>query len=214
MSESQKGWKPGREPWCWQPKFARRLIRQALDATNTVSSGLLVYDDLTEIASDKQSPTFQTTHGYIAGRTGLSQRTVQQRIHDLTEIRVIKYEVAALRGPATYTLLSEQPLPDVKQSSLNAEQPLPDVKQRAKNAPLPSLEESPEESEKNQGKKPPQISYAQQRIEWDKSLNRAVSELKTLGELRDHDKGTQSHNRILELNSEMPRLRKLLGIVV
>ena len=59
-----------------------------------------------------------------------------------------------VRGPATYTLLSEQPLPDVKQPSPNNKQPLPDVKQRAQKPPLLSLEESPEESQKNRTKNP------------------------------------------------------------
>jgi len=135
LSESQKGWKPAGVAFCWQPKAALRRIREALDAENAVASGLLVYLALTEIASDKQSPTFQTTHGYIAGRIGLSQRTVQQRIHDLKEIGVLKYTVeAGVRGPATYTLIQpssetqvEQPLPHVKQRMPCDEQPLPHV---------------------------------------------------------------------------------------
>ena len=151
MNAISKGWKPGREPWCWQPKAALRLVREALDAENAVASGLLVYFALTEIASDKQSQTFQTTHSFIAMRSGLSPRTVQQRIQDLTDIGVLKCVVPNLRAPATYTLLSNgerKPLPSVTQQMHNDKQPLPSVTQRVKKAPLPTLEESPEESGK------------------------------------------------------------------
>jgi hypothetical protein len=131
-----------------------RRIREALDAENAVMSGLLVYTALTEIASDKQSRIFQTTHGFIAGRCGMSQRTVQQRIKDLVEIGLLKCDVPKLRAPATYTLLHvTQPIPIVAHPLLNDEkrlpdeaQPLPSDTQRLKKAPLPTLEESPEES--------------------------------------------------------------------
>jgi DNA-binding Lrp family transcriptional regulator len=159
LSDSPKAWKPGREPWCWQSKAILRQIREALDAENAVSSGLLVYVALTEIASDKQSPTFQTTHSFIAMRCGLSQRTVQQRIRDLTEIGVLKCAVSNLRAPATYELLAvpvTQPLPDVVQPLHSVTQPLPDVvqplhsvTQRSKKAPLRTLEESLEEKPNN-----------------------------------------------------------------
>jgi hypothetical protein len=121
--------------WCWQDKKAFKKIREGFDRTNTVSSALVVYVALTEIASDKESPTFETTHGYVAQRSGCSLRTVFSRLKELQEIGLIKIETPALRAPSTITVLP-------------VSQPLPNVSQRAKNAQLRrsevSLEESPE----------------------------------------------------------------------
>jgi DNA-binding Lrp family transcriptional regulator len=137
-------------------------IRESLDAENAVASGLLVYVALTEIASDKRSNTFETTHSYIAMRSGLSQRTVQQRIKGLTDIGILKCTVPDRRAPATYTLLAieskdeQQPLPrepqplhNVTQSIPNDKQPLHSVTQRSKKEPLPSSKECIQESSNN-----------------------------------------------------------------
>lgn len=130
-------------PFCWQSKPARRKIRDSFDAEKTVSSALGVYDALTEIASDKESETFQTTHAWIAQKSGLSPRTVQDRITGLAEISLVKVFTPALKSPSTFTLLA------VPQPLQSDRQPLPSVRQRTKKAPLRSLEEKDEENPKN-----------------------------------------------------------------
>jgi hypothetical protein len=165
-------WAPDGVAFCWQPKAARRKIRNALDAEHAVSSGLLVYDSLTEIASDKRSRRFQTTQGFIAMMCGLSPRTVQQRIKDLVSIRLILCDVPNLKAPATYTLLAvesshdKQPLPSVMQPIPNDakqlphdKQPLPSVRQRSKNAPLPTSKECIEERPKRANGQRPIVFY-------------------------------------------------------
>jgi hypothetical protein len=52
-----------------------------------------------------------------------------------------------------------------------------------------------------------------EQIKLEKSLGRALAELKQLGSLNDYDKGTRNHSRILELQKEIPALRKQLGVV-
>ena len=136
MSDTGQIWKPNEtEAFCWQPKSALQRIREALDASNTVASGIAVYVALTEVASDKRSETFQSTHAYLAGRSGTSRRTVLDRIKDLVEIGLIKVVVPNLKAPSTFTLLHvTQPLhSDVK--------PLPSVVQRTQK-PLRSSKES------------------------------------------------------------------------
>lgn len=221
MSESHTGRKPGKEPWCWQPKAALKRIRDSLDAENAVASGLLVYVALTEIASDKHSNTFQTTHSFIAMRSGLSQRTVQQRIKGLTDIGVLGCVVPSLRTPATYTLLpteskvEQHPLPRVTQPLHNDEQPLPCVTQRSKNAPLPTSKECIQEYPKNEGKKegtenaPLKLS---QRISYEKELTRIGTELSKLGRLKDYDESSKSYKRIQELTERQMELRTALGV--
>jgi len=157
VDDPKQGWKPDGTAFCWQPKAALHRIREALDANNSVSSGLLVYFALTEIASDKRAHTFQATHAYIAMRCGQSPRTVQQRVKDLVSIGVIECTVPNLKAPATYTLLAveqslpsdTQPVPRDQQPLPIVEQPLPNVTQRSKNAPLPTYKECNEESVKN-----------------------------------------------------------------
>jgi hypothetical protein len=129
-------------PFCWQSKVALRRIREAFDAEKSVASALGVYFALTEIASDMQAESFQTTHAYIAQKSGLSPRTVQDRLAGLAEIGLVEIKTPALKAPSTYRLLPvEQPLQ-------NDTQPLLNVQQRAKKAPLLTSEESKEKSMK------------------------------------------------------------------
>jgi len=124
------------------------LIRQAFDASNTVSSAICTYTGLTEIASDNGSLSFTTTHAWVAYKTGLSPRTVQDRTKDLVSIGLLKFSVPpGVKVPGRYELIfpaDAQPLPDDKQSLPDDAQPLPNVRQRAKYSALPSLEENKE----------------------------------------------------------------------
>lgn len=116
-------------PFCWQHKAALRKIRESFDAEKVVASALAVYLALTEIASDEKSETFTTTHAWISQKSGVSPRTVQDRLNGLAEIGIVSISTPALKSPSTYRLLS-------------VPQPLPNAPQRTKKAPLPSLEES------------------------------------------------------------------------
>jgi hypothetical protein len=136
-------------PFCWQHKAALRKIREAFDAEKSVASALGVYHALTEIASDKESESFETTHGWIAHKSGLSPRTVQDRLAGLSQIGLVEISTPALKSPSTYRLLS-------------VPQPLPNARQRAKNESLPTLEQG-ENKELNKGKESP---LARKREPW------------------------------------------------
>lgn len=97
--------KPKTQPFCYQYKAPRRFIRTSLDATNDVASGLGVYDALTEIASDAGSEEFQTTIAWIASMSGFSKRTVQSRLADLEQLKLVEIRTPPLRAPSTYRLL-------------------------------------------------------------------------------------------------------------
>lgn len=96
---------PRTEPFCWQAKAARRLIRTSLDATNDTASTLGVYDALTEIASDNSSEEFLTTLAWIGNMSGYSKRTVQKRLADLEQLKLVEIKTPSLRAPSTYRLL-------------------------------------------------------------------------------------------------------------
>jgi hypothetical protein len=137
-----------RAPYCWQEKTALRLIRDSLDSEASVATGLVVYLALCEVASDLQRDTFTATHLYIAGKCGLSPRTVRSRLHDLSEIRLIETSTPKLKAPSTFTLLAvPQPLPNDRQPLPSDRQPLPSDRQRTCTASLPPLERIKEESE-------------------------------------------------------------------
>lgn len=98
---------PGEDgPWMWQCKMGVRLIRASLDGINAVSSGLLVYFALTELASNQQAATFVTTRLKIGELTGLSVRTVQLRLNDLKELGLLISSTPQLKRASTYTILS------------------------------------------------------------------------------------------------------------
>ena len=139
-SEPSGGPRKIQPPFCWQSKPARQKIRDAFDDEKNVSSALGVYDALTEIASDQESETFQTTHAWIAQKSGFSPRTVQDRLRGLADIGLVKISTPALKCPSTYTILA------VRQPLRSDKQPKQRVRQLTKITPLPSLEESNEES--------------------------------------------------------------------
>ena len=68
-------------------------------------SALSVYDALTEIASDENSESFQTTHAWIAKMSGASIRTVQDHIKVFVELGLITVATSKLRSPSSYMLL-------------------------------------------------------------------------------------------------------------
>ena len=152
--------KPSESPFCWQSKVALRKIRESFDGENTVASAIGTYVALTEIASDEQSETFDTTHLYISSKSGLSASTVKKRVQGLKEIGIIDIYTPKLKGPCTYWLLPAcKPLSNDSQSVTNDSQPLPSVSQRQEKLPLATSEESQknvyEESPEEVGGEPP-----------------------------------------------------------
>src|SRR5450759_4220174 len=89
-AESAKTTMENSPPFAWQDKRVLRKIRQSFDSQHTVASALAVYNALTEIASDFQSPEFVTTAFHISNRAGLSERTAGERVRDLHRIGAIE----------------------------------------------------------------------------------------------------------------------------
>lgn len=218
MSQAIRPSKP-EPPYCWQTKAALRRIREALDADKAVASGLGVYVALTEIASDMQKNSFETTHARIGEMSGLSPRTVQQRIQDLVEIGVLECKVPPLRAPATYTLLAfkskpaKQPLPSVKkpllndvQQNHNDSQPLPSVMQRTKKASLPTLEESSEESKKNKTKNPNSVGVASELPKMNAKAERLIYLIDLCEAVLGKDEMKNFHARWLERAETSPAI--------
>jgi len=88
--------------------MARRLIRQRLQ-TSKIASALGIYDALTEIASNKESDTFEATQSYIGLYTGVSGKTVQRIGPDLERLDLIAIKenhIGGRNAKCTYTLLS------------------------------------------------------------------------------------------------------------
>ena len=134
-------------PWCWQSKPALRHIRETFDSTHNVNSAIVVYVALTEVASDKESAIFQTTHGYLAQKSGTSVATVQRRLKVLEEIGVVKIHTPKLRLPCTYTLL---PLSHREASLPHGEAALPHSEEQVQRG---TLEEHKNNNKKKNKKK-------------------------------------------------------------
>ena len=92
-------------PFAWQDKRVLRKIRDSFDSANTIASALGTYNALTVVASDKQVEEFQTTHAWLAGLSGFSERTVRDRVADLARLGIVAVSTPALRAPSTYRLL-------------------------------------------------------------------------------------------------------------
>ena len=92
-------------PWCWQEKKVRRLIRNRMDGSPFCAYVLGIYDALTEIASDEQTPSFKTLHSHIASKAGCSVSAVKRALSELVDLDVVSIETPPLKGPCTYHLL-------------------------------------------------------------------------------------------------------------
>jgi len=128
-------------PWCWQSKGALRLLRDAHDATNDVTTALAVYVALTECASNEGKDTFTAAHAWIARLSGVSPTTIKRHLKTFAEIGLIAVEAPRLRAPARFHLLS------VRQPSPNDGQPSASVSQREVLGSLATVEERQKNSE-------------------------------------------------------------------
>lgn len=214
------GWNPNGIAFCWQPKTSLHRIRESLDSENSVASALLVYVALTEVASDKRTNTFQTTHAFLGMRCGLAQRTVQARVKDLVSIGLlhVAHNVEGGRGPSTYRLITEeQSLPHDVQPLPNAQQPMHRDTQRSKKAPLPPSEEynknSNQESHKKGDTPSHRILTPTDKQILNDELKRALRELERLGNPSDYPKGSTAQALILKLKARVVELRQMLGII-
>lgn len=100
-------WRPNKQPFCWQPKAAFRLIEEHLEHPD---SAALVYLALTRIASNKEGCTFSKPIGYIAKLAYVGSRTVYRRLPELERIGLVRIERRQIPGTHcrdcnTYTLL-------------------------------------------------------------------------------------------------------------
>ena len=89
--------------FCWQSKAALRLIREQVP---DYGSAIAVYVALSVIASDKESPEFQTTHQWIESLCGFGNTTVKLRLKELERIGLVKITTPALKAPCPYHLLT------------------------------------------------------------------------------------------------------------
>lgn len=89
--------------WLWADKAVLRRIRERIP---DVTSALGVYCALCEIASDNQAEEFTATQQAIAMKSGLSVRTVGDRLRDLVSAGAISENAPKIKGPSLFTLLS------------------------------------------------------------------------------------------------------------
>lgn len=92
-------------PFCWASKDALNLIRNSCEQCG---SALLVYQALYECASNAGQEEFDTTHVYLAGLCGLTEKTVRVRLRELEDIGLVNIqpnESNGFRRPSTFTLL-------------------------------------------------------------------------------------------------------------
>jgi DNA-binding HxlR family transcriptional regulator len=103
LSESTQPAQRKTDAFCWQSKAALRLIR---DGSEDYGTGIAVYVALSVVASDKESPEFQTTHKWLATLSGFSERTVRTRLKELVRIGVVSITTPPMKAPCTYKLLT------------------------------------------------------------------------------------------------------------
>jgi DNA-binding transcriptional regulator YhcF (GntR family) len=110
MDDTKPRAKSKRAAFCWQEKHVLRMIREMFEATGNVGSALLVYQALTEIASDMQSDIFLTTFTHIAQRAGISTRTVNRVIPTFEKLGIISVQrnkINGVKAPSTYTVIRD-----------------------------------------------------------------------------------------------------------
>lgn len=127
-------------PWCWLAKEARRRVREELPHS-AVASALAVLSALAEVASDNGAESFVTTHAWLSFLSGLSPRTIQDRLKDLVAVDLLALETPKLKAPSRYTLLrapgcaitAERPAIIAERSASMGGAPLPTYKEKKNN---------------------------------------------------------------------------------
>jgi hypothetical protein len=89
-------------PFAWQDK---RVLRRIREQCEDPASALGTYFALSVAASDSSTEVFQTTHSWLAALSGLSEKTVRNRLADLSRIGAVVITTPKLRAPCTYRLL-------------------------------------------------------------------------------------------------------------
>lgn len=99
-------------PWAWFNKGAVNRIREVMGENNapSVSSVLVTYFALVELASDLQADRFEARRGLIASKAGIKERTLDAAIVALEKINLIAVERRRIdvttNLPSLYTLLA------------------------------------------------------------------------------------------------------------
>jgi hypothetical protein len=97
-------------------------------------------------------------------------------------------------------------------SQANARHCHPPVSQLPAACQQPDSHLTKKEGRKEGDGKPPAKLSAADTVKHDGELKRVGGELRTLGALNDHDKGSKAYNRILELRERQTELRTILGV--
>jgi hypothetical protein len=101
-----------REPYCWIEKRKLRMIgdvfSQKAGTSNSARSARSLYLALCEIASDKQSDTYDESQPAIAVRAGLSVATVKRLLPIFGQLGLVKVKRNFINGmetSSTYTII-------------------------------------------------------------------------------------------------------------
>ena len=90
-----------RPPWCWQKKFALRMINDADCLEGNGGNALAIYTALTWIASDHQRDNFSASRRHIAARAAVSVSTVKRILPKLQQLGLITIEPRYIDGIQT-----------------------------------------------------------------------------------------------------------------
>jgi len=99
-------------PWAWFNKGAVNRIREVMGENNApaVSSVLVTYFALVELASDLQADRFEARRGLIASKAGIKERTLDAAMVALEKIGLVAVERRRIdvttNLPSLYTLLA------------------------------------------------------------------------------------------------------------
>jgi hypothetical protein len=103
MSEVREKPLKGR-PFSWVEKDASRLLRERMNGASNTAIVLSVYCALCEIASDKNSPRFTTSHPHIWDKAGCGRTSLQDALKEIEGAGLVQIETPKLKGPCTFTL--------------------------------------------------------------------------------------------------------------
>jgi hypothetical protein len=81
-----------RQPWCWQEKPILKYIRKSFEK-GEIATATAIYVALTEIASNRQSDSFNTKRATIAEMVGRSANSVDRYLGRFEELELINKEV-------------------------------------------------------------------------------------------------------------------------
>src|SRR5262245_34180766 len=96
-------WSPNGEPFFWVPKSAFERIDQGLEL-GPAATAKLVYVALCIVANREGAATFTKPINYLATLASLERRTVERRLVDLEQLKLVDVQRGKLRQAHQYTL--------------------------------------------------------------------------------------------------------------